>query len=382
MHTNVKDKFRTATRLLMMMMAMFAVGVMFSHALPAAAAPLAQAETVTVTVADTNNNPAVGLPVYVFNGTTYTGQNGVSDGSGQVTFSLNPGAYNFRADLNGTQFFSGGASGTDTCTVPGCTADSVTVTSPVVVTVQDTNAAPQAGISVYAFNGTTYAGKSGVTDGSGQVSFTLVPGNYNFRADFNGTQFFSGGASGSDTCNIPASGLDCVVDTVTVTAPVVVTVEDTNAVAQAAGINVYAFSGTTYTGKSGVTDANGQVSFTLVPGDYNFRADFNGTQFFSGGASGNNTCTIPGCTVDSVTVTAPVVVTVEDTNAVAQAAGINVYAFSGTTYTGKSGVTDANGQVSFTLVPGDYNFRADFNGTQFFSGGASGATPAPFPAAR
>ncbi|MEJ2749706.1 MAG: hypothetical protein P8183_17635 [Anaerolineae bacterium] len=346
----------------------------------ASAAPLAQAGSnpVTVTVSDTTGTVQPGLNVYAYSGTTYVGLSGVTDVNGQVTFNLAVSTYNFRADLNGTQFFSGGASGVDTCDIStGCAADGVTVTTPVPVTVLDTSNAPQVGLNVYAFSGTTYTGKSGVTDGSGQVSFTLVPGDYNFRADLNGTQFFSGGASGVNTCNIPSSGLDCTADSVTVTIPVVVTVQDTGSNPQA-GVSVYAFNGTTYSGKSGVTNGSGQVSLTLLPGDYNFRADFNGTQFFSGTTPGNNTCTVPGCTTDSVTVTSAVDVFVANTSGTGQA-GLNVYAFSGTTYTGKSGVTDGTGHVSFTLTPGDYNFRADLNGTQFYSGGASGSDTCTVP---
>ena len=56
--------------------------------------------------------------------------------------------------------------------------------------------------------------------------------------------------------------------------------------------------------KTAVTNGSGQVTFTLIPGDYNFAADFNGTRFYSGGGSGVDTCTIPGCTSNTVTVPA------------------------------------------------------------------------------
>ena len=261
---------------------------------------------VVVTVSNTSSIAQSGLNLYAFSGATYTGMSGVTNGSGQVSFTLASGSYNFRADKNGTQFFSGGASGVNTCTVPGCTSDSVTVTDPVVVTVVDDTAptpVPQSGLNVYAFAGATYTGYNGVTDASGQVTFTLPLGSYNFRADKNGTQFFSGGASGVNTCTV--SG--CTSDNVTVTTPVVVTVVDdtTPTPVPQSGLNVYAFAGATYTGHSGVTALDGTVSFTLVPGDYNFRADVGSSQYFSGGASGVNTCTVSGCTSDSVTVTVP-----------------------------------------------------------------------------
>jgi hypothetical protein len=46
-------------------------------------------------------------------------------------------------------------------------------------------------IKVYAFDGTTYRGYSGTSDKDGQVIFTLPQGNYPFRGDLNGIQFWS-----------------------------------------------------------------------------------------------------------------------------------------------------------------------------------------------
>ncbi len=47
---------------------------------------------------------------------------------------------------------------------------------------------PQAGLSIYAFNGITYTNFSKVTNSAGQVVFTLPIGNYRFRSDKNGKQ--------------------------------------------------------------------------------------------------------------------------------------------------------------------------------------------------
>jgi RHS repeat-associated protein len=55
---------------------------------------------------------------------------------------------------------------------------------------------------------------------------------------------------------------------------------------------VYAFSGESYTGFHGTTDENGETVFTLPQGDYRFRADYDGVQFWSSEA---DHCTIPGC---------------------------------------------------------------------------------------
>jgi YD repeat-containing protein len=108
---------------------------------------------VVVTVQDTDGAPQVGLPVYVFSGTTYLNYNGTTNASGQVTLTLPAGNYRFRADKNGTQFWSGTG---NHCSVPGCTSVAITTSLLTVVTVQDANGAPEAGLPVYAYDGDTY----------------------------------------------------------------------------------------------------------------------------------------------------------------------------------------------------------------------------------
>ena len=273
--------------------------------------------------------------------------------------------YPFRADYNGTQFWSGTA---NHCDIPGCVAAQVVVTRGLTVTVQDTGGLPKSGVHVYAFSGSIYSGFNATTDESGQASFTLPEGEYRFRADYNGTQFWSGAAN---HCTVPG----CSVATVIVTPSTLVTVQDTDGVAKP-GLKVYVFNSTTYTGFNATTNAAGQVTFTLPQGSYRFRADYNGTQFWSGTA---NDCTIPGCDGAVVEVTKPLTVSVQNTDG-APMAGLNVYAFAltgtgnGTTYTGYNKTTDANGGAVFTLPQGSYRFRADFNGTQFWSSPADDCT--------
>jgi RHS repeat-associated protein len=308
---------------------------------------------VSVSVLDTDGTAKSGIKVYVFNGTTYTNISGTTNANGQATFTLPIGNYRFRADLNGTQFWSGAQ---NHCDILGCNSATVTVTKPLTVTVQDTDGAAKAGVKVYAFNGATYTNFSGTTNVNGQTTFTLPIGSYRFRADLNGTQFWSGAQNHCDV-------LSCESASVTVTNGVLVSVLDTDG-APKAGIKVYAFNGATYTNFSATTDADGQAAFTLPQGDYRFRADLNGTQFWS---AAQNNCSIPACGSATVTVTKPLSVTVQDPNGAAKS-GIKVYAFDGTTYTNFSDTTDANGQVTFTLQQGSYRFRADLNGTQFWSG--------------
>jgi len=230
------------------------------------------------------------------------------------------------------------------------------LTLPVTVTVSDTDAVPQEGLPVYVFDGAAYTGYNGVTDASGQVVLTLPQGDYRFRSDRNGTQFWSGE---TDHCALPG----CTEASVIVTIPVTVTVQSETGSAYP-DLPVYAFDGDSYTGYHGTSDAGGQVVFTLPQGDYRFRADYDGVQFWSGGA---NHCTIPGCAQASVTVTIPVTVTVQDWGG-APLQALPVYAFSGGGYTGYNKTTNASGQAVFTLPQGAYRFRADYQGAQYWSG--------------
>lgn len=61
-------------------------------------------EALVVQVVNTDGTTPSGLPVYAFDGTTYTGYNGVTSETGNVTFTLPQGNYRFRADESRIQF--------------------------------------------------------------------------------------------------------------------------------------------------------------------------------------------------------------------------------------------------------------------------------------
>ncbi len=311
---------------------------------------------VEVTVQDSFGVLQPGLPVYAFSGGSYTGYSATTDENGLVSVTLPEGSYRFRADLNGTQFWSGTD---DHCVIPGCEAAVVNVTVPVSVQVWQWDTGPLSGIPVYAFQGTTYTGYHAETDDAGFAMLTLPEGSYHFRADVSGTEYWD---STEDSCPVPG----CEETYIDVPRPVVVTVQDTDLVPQE-GLTVYAFEGSTYAGFSATTNAEGQASLQLPIDSYRFRADRNGTQFWSGEI---NHCDVPPCDAATVTVTIPVEVTVVDGEGQSQT-GIPVYAFDGSTYTGHHGTSDEDGRVVFTLPVGDYRFRADVDGTQFWSGEAN-----------
>jgi len=159
-------------------------------------------EVVLVSVRDTDGTPKAGLNVYAFDGTNYTNFSATTDAAGQVSLRLPEGNYHFRADFNGTQFWSGES---NHCAVPGCTIVSIDVSVPVAVSVTDDLDMPLSGVHVYAFDGDTYTNFSATTGADGQAFFTLPAGSYRFRADYNGTQFWS---DTQNDCTLPGCRQD------------------------------------------------------------------------------------------------------------------------------------------------------------------------------
>lgn len=311
---------------------------------------------VEVIVQDSFGTAQPDLQVYAYSGGAFTGHSGTTNENGSVLLTLPEGAYRFRADLNGTQFWSGTD---DHCVIPGCESAMVTVTVPVRLQVWQWDTGPLSGIPVYAFQGSTYTGYHATTDEDGWASLTLPEGSYRFRADVSGTQYWD---SWLDLCTVPG----CEETYIDVPRPVIVTVLDTDGLAMP-DLPVYAFEGLTNTGFQATTNAEGQANLQLPFSSYRFRSDLNGTQFWSGEP---NHCDVPPCDAASVTVTIPVEVIVVDGEGQSQT-GIAVYAFDGSTYTGYHGTSDEDGRVVFTLPVGDYRFRADVDGSQFWSGEAN-----------
>ena len=79
---------------------------------------------IAVTVLDWEDAPQAGVNVYAFDGGMYTGYHGTSNTSGEVVFTLPVGAYRFRADFGGEQYWS---AETNHCEIPGCLSEEVRV---------------------------------------------------------------------------------------------------------------------------------------------------------------------------------------------------------------------------------------------------------------
>ncbi|RJQ79496.1 MAG: hypothetical protein C4519_10935 [Desulfobacteraceae bacterium] len=169
-----------------------------------------------------------------------------------------------------------------------------------------------------------------------------------------------------------------VTETYLFEAPAITVSVSTDKERRLAGTRVYAFtSAGGYTGRHSTTDGEGQVHFDpdlFADGDYKFRVDYLGGQYWS------STIALPGTRSIQVVIPEESVVVTIDT-AAGPASGVRVYLFSQSgAYLGLYLTTDANGQVIFNLPVGmSVVFRADLYGSQYWSpvtaiaGGAANA---------
>jgi len=309
--------------------------------------PAADAD-ITVTGA---GQPLEGITVYVFSVSgTYLNLSDTTDVSGMAIFRLPAGDYKFRADYQGSQYWS------DVQTLAADQVNPVAVSTgggTFALTILTNAIDPLVGATCYLFSESgTYLGLSVTTSSEGLVSFDLADGNYKIRVDLLGYQFWT------DVYEVPV----VLSDVFTIAhQDVVVTVSslyqgDATALE---GLKVYLFTPSgTYLNRFQVTDADGRVTFSLPQVPYKVRADYRNQQFWSEEFTGQDTVVeIPAADAEIIV-----------TDAGQPLEGITVYVFSATgTYLNLSGTTDVDGIVLFRLPAGDYKFRADYQGSQYWS---------------
>ena len=214
-------------------------------------------------------------------------------------------------------------------------------------------------VRTYAFaESGSYMGLNAVTDASGTAVYDsgdFTDGNYKFRTDYLGSQFWSPIISMPGT-----SYVKTVIEEETVEVLV------TTASGPAEGIRVYLFSGSdAYLGQNETTGATGKVQFDLPVGeDFKFRADMLGMQYWS------SVTTIAGGVLNQVSVDAGggLLEFIVDKGSGIPIAGIKVYLFNlSGTYLGLNQTTDSSGMVGFDVSEGDYKVRMDYLGSQFWS---------------
>jgi hypothetical protein len=217
---------------------------------------------------------------------------------------------------------------------------------------------PQSGEKVYVFSDTgTYLGLSESTDSGGEVRFTLPVGTYQFRVDHQGSKYWSKleviEAGFVNTVIISTGGGSFTFSVETATGQAL------------AGAKCYVFSGAgAYLGILGATDSEGKVFFDLADGEFKFRVDHMGYQFWS------PVRTVPDVLADSLNLGhQDVIITVEGLYQAAQPLeGLKTYLFTpGGSYLGQYRITDPAGQVIFSLPDQPYKVRVDYFGHQFWS---------------
>jgi uncharacterized GH25 family protein len=308
-------------------------------------------ETVEVTVT-AGGRPASGVKVYLFSETgSYLGQMFSTDAQGKSIFELPVGyKFKFRADLLANQYWS------DLVQVNGGAINYVAIAAgggKLLVTVEQEEQKPLAGLKVYLFNPAgSYLGLNQTTDAAGQAAFDLSAGSYKVRIDWLGYQFWS--------------------EVVTVTADTTLLVpiphklvkitlleQFEDEASPVAGQKVYLFnSAGTYVGLSQTTDSNGQVVFNVPNTAYKVRADYLYQQYWSADFTWQDqTITVPLAQAE-----------VAVTGTGMPKKDIKVYAYTAKgNYLGLSAKTDSEGKVLFELPTGTYKFRVDYQDSQFWS---------------
>jgi hypothetical protein len=211
--------------------------------------------------------PLFGAKCYAFTeGGSYLGMLGATDMSGQAYFDLADGAYKFRVDHMGYQFWS------DVFHVPLAFSGSATIPhTDVVISVEGFYQSPEPleGLRVYLFNPSgSYLGKYLITDSQGQAVFHLPHQPYMVRVDYLGRQFWSDPFTAQNaTVTIPRG---------------LARIRVTRAGTGVDGANVYLFNTAgSYLGWYRVTDSSGVGEFIIPEGFYKFRVDGGGSQYWT-----------------------------------------------------------------------------------------------------
>jgi len=299
---------------------------------------------------DGDIHPIVGIKVYLFTPSgSYLGSYQVTNEEGQVTFDLPQQDYKVRADYLSVQYWSDIVNWTD---------ETVTINEGIAEVHMIQGSAPLEDVNVYVFTSSgSYLGIYGQTDEDGVVSFRLPEGTYEFRGDYQESQYWATEPVNPHQVNVVNLNTGGGTFTLTV---------EKEAGSPLVNIPVYAFTSSgSYLGITSQTDEQGQVTFDLSDGNYLFRADYLGYQLWS------EVFTIPTTLSDALTIPhQDVTITVNEVYGydVTPLENIRVYLFTSSgSYLGVYADTDEQGQVTFNLPQEDYKFRADYLSVQYWS---------------
>ena len=305
-----------------------------------------------VQVVDPDNQGVPGVQVFVYqNGTTYNDLSGTTDSNGEIYFELETGTYSFMAFYQ-LKFFTSGA-----YTVPDDTLAVIQVSPndfPVKVVTEDGSGIPDIAVLAFREDG-LYTGTQIATDSFGEANFSMLEGNFKFRAEYQGGEYWSA------IYTLPGTS-EGVIQTHRQAFPVRVQDLAGNPMED---ISVGAYrEDETYSGVSGQTGTDGVIQLGLAEGQFKFRAPYMGEIYWSDvvnvHAIGGATLTIPQTSFK--------VRVVDSKGKGISNVGVYGYREDGTTYVDRYDRTDKDGYVTFTLIQGTFKFRAAYQENDYWSG--------------
>jgi hypothetical protein len=280
---------------------------------------------------------------------SYLNQNQYTDASGKVHFSLPDQAYQVRADILGYPYWSGEiAAGSAAVNVPMADAR-ITVTG-----------AGQGleGLPVYVYSETgSYLNLNQITDSQGQTVFRIPANTYDFRADYQASQFWADDIQlvqdQVNTVEINTGGGEFSLTVLK------------NATDPLVNTRCYLFNSSgSYLNLYENTSSEGVVTFNLSNGNYKIRIDHLGYSFWTPVFTVPETLSevfILGC--QDITVTVQGLFQTPE-----PMAGVKAYLFKPpASYQNLYQTTDALGQVAFNLPDQLYTIRVDYLGYPFWT---------------
>ncbi len=305
-----------------------------------------------IMLAKGDGTPISGVSLYLFDASdSYLGLKVETDAGGMGEFVVTDGVYRVRADYMGKRFWS------DEIGVYGeVSRDMILPHRDVRLTVSGdtgTDIRPMAGIATYLFSAEgAYLGISETTDESGTVTYNLPHEAYKVRVDYLGARHWSEEITGDvgEVAVVLGEGF------------AEVRMREGGLPLSEADVYLFSESGA-YLGIHEKTDTGGMAVFRLPGGTYRFRGDHKGNQYWATGI-----VEAPGITVVDLDTGGGAFVFTLLKEANDPMADIPVYLFSeGGSYLGESGRTDETGTTAFDLPDGEYRFRSDYLGYQFWS---------------
>ena len=298
-----------------------------------------------------DGQPVSGVTTYLFSiGGSYLNQSLTTGADGTISYRLPAQNYKFRGDCLGDNYWSN-----DT----PLSADQI---NPVEIntgggrfelTVLKGESQPIEGVTCYLFNSSgAYLNVSAITSSEGYVSFDLANGEYQIRVDHLGYQFWTPvyqvPQALSDDFTIAHNDMEILVNGVFLS--------DVDPIPD---IKTYLFTSSgAYLNQYQTTDASGKGYFSLPDRVYNIRADILGYHYWLEDISTSNSILDIPMADTQVTIS----------GAGQGIEGLKTYVFSETgSYLNLYQNTDAQGQTVFRLPANTYDFRVDFQGSQFWA---------------